>query len=397
MILNMEGRDDNFSKYNLSRFPQEELITIRNGENVKLFDMWEMRYSSDPSTVPGLDNIMRLRSLQPMLNRTLESTLGGYRKEKRNEVFCNLFEHIFQSGRDEIKKEISDFMKEHMDLFRQDIWKRKIFHQWLCDEGYVTASTYQKILDSVLPEERDVVIAWGAEHKIGERIEKARENLLKRPDLPLSEWRKRWHLDPVRDFNKKIKYYRLSDWHYTDSNLAVIPLKIGTIPVISANLDGLKCKTLVLEGDVALDYDKNKITVEVFDNRSSVYYSIDRMTSGYPATAVIPEGKTKIAPGAFHADNALEAIEGLDHVKNIGYDAFAFTSNLKGDLEIPASVEDIGANAFCGSGVTSFRVHDTLRVCGRGALASVAGVRIFCSPETAGVIGGGSRVCPEEQ
>lgn len=396
MIINMEGKRENLSKYTFDRIPEGELIRIINGESTVLFEGWDMRYySEEESAVPGLKNIMRLASLQPMLENTLQNSLGRYGKEKRNRVFCSLFESIFAGGREELKEEIKAFMKEHMDIFRQDIWKRKIFHQWLCESGFVTAATYQKILDSVAPEDRDVIISWGAEHKINDRIEKLREKALKRPDLTLSEWRQRWTLETVRDYvDKKIIGYKISKWHYSDNNLVVIPVKIGNVPVISCNLEDFECDTLVLEGDVALIY--RDVKLKVFDNRSSSYYSLDRQSEGYPATAVIPEDKTVIAWSAFQNDKNLQKVEGLDHVTRICFDAFRDAVNLTGALDIPESVKEVEAGAFAGSGITSFRLRDTLMSCGRNAFSSGKGVKIFCSPETAAVVGGFSREQEEE-
>lgn len=396
LIINMDDRKEELCNYNLSRFPQDETFKVIKAEHTVLFSLWNLwNYNDANFRIPGLSNLLRLESLQPMLDNTLEAS-GGDRKERRNSVFCMLFEYIFASDRENLKTEIKAFMRAHMDLFRQDIWKRKIFHQWLCDEGYVTAATYQKILDSVEPEDRDVVVAWGVEHKISERIDKARENMLKRPDLPLSEWRKRWHLEAVRNSaDKKIVGYKLSDWHYQDNNLVVIPVKIGNIPVLRCNLGKLKCDTLVLEGDVVLDYDVNEVQMNTFDNRSSWYYSLDRKSAGYPEVAHIPEDKRTIAPSAFLHDNLLKKVEGLEHIEVIGYDAFADATNFREPLEIPKSVREVHSGAFLNCGIPSFRIHDTLVSCGRGAFASISGVKIFCSPETVGVIGGLSRVKEE--
>ena len=383
-IADLEGRLVNLAEMNLEHF--KDGVKFINAERAYLFSGYNRFRLNGNEKIPGLQNIMKLVSLQPLLDNTHERMLGSDKKA-RNVMFVDLFEKIMADGDEAVKDEMQAFMKGHYGLFREEIYCRKSLHQWLCDNNYVTAKTYEKILNSVEPEDRDIIVAWGNSHDISGKIEKSREAMLNRKELPLSEWRKRWDLTYIREFkDNKIRAYSLSNWHLGNNDMVIIPDHIGSIPVESCHIEHLQCKEMVLLGNVKLTYENVKL--EVFHNRSSIYYGLDRQSEGYPECAVIPEDKTEIADGAFRFDPTVKMIEGLDHVKKIGAEAFSGCASLKGPLEIPESVEWIGGGAFALTGIDSFKVHSGLKFCGRKALASKPGVRIFCSPETVGVICG---------
>ena len=373
--------------FNLRAYTTEkDSIIPVNAEEIPIF---RLRWNQDDDL--DMTPLLYLNTLQPMLDETLKRALNCNKShlERRGKLFCELLEMMLREGGKKAD-EVSKLIKDHFNLFRPYVWKRRGLHQWLIDQKLVTAATYQKILDSVSPEERDIITAWGQAHNMAERLEKIREKNMNRTELSPGEWRLRWSLEQIRDYNSKtIRGYKLKNWHWRDNEVVIIPDHIGNVPVLECDLGKhFECQTLVLMGEIRLTFGEVKLVN--FDNRSKTYYKLDRLSAGLTETAEIPEDKIIIADDAFTDDRDLKHIKGLDHVKKIGFRAFC-GSNLEGFIEIPASVRHVNAAAFMHTNIEAFRVPDTLLSCGHRAFMSNKTAKIFCSPETAMVIGGMER------
>lgn len=89
-------------------------------------------------------------------------------------------------------------------------------------------------------------------------------------------------------------------------------------------------------------------------------------------TEIAPEdlaGITKIREGAFQSCTKLTSIVIPDNITKIGDRAFYDCQSMHCDIIIPDSVTEVGYNAFYRSGITSFKMNDTMTTLAEYALA----------------------------
>ena len=297
---------------------------------------------------------------------------------KGGEYMARLFS-VFMAGRDEDKKKIfSDWILENTRYTRQFLYKDANLHQWLCDNGFVKASNYEEILNSVEPSERAVLIAYAKESKLLEKVEKLKYARSLRP-MSVEEARKLWTL------RERGNHYEI-EWKHNDASVCNIPDKIGSKSVILATVclwnGDAQIDSMTVPAGVRLKH--GNLNVADFRNYSNILYPMDWAAAGCPEVFEIPADKTVIAEFAFAVrkdGKRLKKIMGLDHVTTIERGAFRDTPLDEEFLEIPRSVTSVGEDAFNGCSVKSFRLNDELETIGTGAFRGCE--KIFCSPAMA--------------
>ncbi len=100
---------------------------------------------------------------------------------------------------------------------------------------------------------------------------------------------------------------------------------------------------------------------------------------------VIPEGETKIDPGAFAGCTSLKKIDIPDSVTSIGSSAFEGCSSLV-DFELPKNVTEITAYMLAGTGIRSFEIPARVVSVGAGAFSNCASITSFEIPSHIKVI-----------
>ena len=323
------------------------------------------------------------------LARILENSFKNRWSVNAGKALVNMYVCLMHTDNESTAKALSRIMEKNYTRYtRKVMYGCSEMHPWLCEHGFVKASTYEDMLEACGGVDNSYLIAWARKNGIPEKVEKLREARMERP-ISIEKARKIWTVRLHGDS------YRIDLKDNKVGNL-IIPDRIGGKKVAEAwiirRIDDNQIDRVVLPKGVRL-YAQN-MKFRTFLNFSEVLYRQDYECAGSPAVYEIPENKTVISTKTF-SNCPLQSVRGLDHVRVIESFAFSNTKLTDGFMEIPESVKTVGNQAFADCGIESFRISDTLETI--GFLAFSGAKKIFCSPAMSARIAGAASIRDEQE
>lgn len=134
----------------------------------------------------------------------------------------------------------------------------------------------------------------------------------------------------------------------------------------TAWLDAQTDEFVIVGDGVLVDYNCEAQTVAIpagVKTISSAFYKNETMTA-----VQIPEGVTALYGSFAFAAQLAQVTFPQNSLRCIGIDAFSYTKNLH-QIEIPASVQEVGEGAFSNSGLTSAPIPETVETWGNNVYA----------------------------
>ena len=300
-----------------------------------------------------------------------------YGTEIYSRYFAKLFAAVMTGGKEKCKKIFSEWVLQNTRGIKKQTYALPALHPWLCEHGFVTASSYEDILAATDGCDRAFLIDWAQKHKIPEKLERLKESRRNRP-MTIEEARKSWKLCEKGSHAYSIEW-KLST---SEAKEVIIPDTIGNRKVVECTINTWKDEgvydRVIVPAGVRLH--ASSMRTAQFVNYSNVLYRQDYIQAGEPSTYEIPEDKTELEVAVFSDFKSLEHIKGLDHIERISRAAFR-GSGLKGPFDIPESVKVVSEFAFADTQIREIRIRDTVEKIGNGAFRGIE--RIFCSPTIA--------------